>query len=595
MIDGFYFEERLRHGFQDRHMVHQGLHGIIVRFVEVLVHFFIDDGRYGLAVVSFRAELLAEEDLFLMFAEDHRSQSIAHAPFHDHLAEDAGHLLEVAGGAAGDLIENDFFRTAAAESDTQLSEKMRLRDEGTFFMREHHGVAARLSARNDGDFMHRIRILQKGRHDGMAGFMVRGDPSFLIAHLMALSFRSVADFFAGLFQIGHGDRLSVLTGSQKGCFIQHVRKIGPCEARDFLCDGIEIDIRFQRLILRMDTQDRKTASEVRTADDDTAVETARTQKRRIEDIRTVRRSEGDDAFVRAEAIHLDQELVQRLFSFVVSAAEAATSLTAHCIDFIDEYDAWCILLCLGKEVTDTGSTNTDKHFYKVRTGDGEEWHPRFTGHRFGKQGLTCPWRADEEHALRDLRTDRRIATRIFQEIHHFGELFLRFVFPSDIREIHMDLAFGGHLRSGLAKAHDTSAAALCLVHDPEPHADQNDDRKQRREQIHPPGRLFRRFCSDDDATFRKLRQKLRVIVRCIGSEFAAVLQLTADGIVRHRHGVDILLLDLRNEIAVGDFRVFFLRMNKGIEYGDRYNDQKHIEGHILYKFIQYFPPSLYFL
>lgn len=96
--------------------------------------------------------------------------------------------------AAGDLIENDLFRTAAAESDTKLSEKMRLRDEGTFFMREHHGVAARLSARNDGDFMHRIRILQQGRHDGMAGFMVRGDPSFLIAHLMALSFRSVADF-----------------------------------------------------------------------------------------------------------------------------------------------------------------------------------------------------------------------------------------------------------------------------------------------------------------------------------------------------------------------------------------------------------------
>lgn len=129
------------------------------------MHFFIDDGRYSLAVVSFRAELLAEEDLFLMFAKDHRSQSIAHAPFHDHLAEDAGHLLEVAGGTAGDLIENELFRAAAAESDTHLSEKMRLRDEGALFMREHHGVAARLSARNDGDFMHRIRILQKGRHD----------------------------------------------------------------------------------------------------------------------------------------------------------------------------------------------------------------------------------------------------------------------------------------------------------------------------------------------------------------------------------------------------------------------------------------------
>ena len=62
MIDGFHLEERLRHRFQDRHIVRQCLHGIIIRFIEVLVHFFIDDGGYSLAVVSFRAELLAEEE-----------------------------------------------------------------------------------------------------------------------------------------------------------------------------------------------------------------------------------------------------------------------------------------------------------------------------------------------------------------------------------------------------------------------------------------------------------------------------------------------------------------------------------------------------
>ena len=42
----------------------------------------------------------------------------------------------------------------------------------------------------------------------------------------------------------------------------------------------------------------------------------------------------------------------------------------------------------------------------------------------------------------------------------------------------MDLAFACHLRSGLAKAHDASAAALCLVHDPEPYDDKDDDRKK---------------------------------------------------------------------------------------------------------------------
>ena len=228
----------------------------------------------------------------------------------------------------------------------------------------------------------------------------------------------------------------------------------------------------------MDTEDSQTSAKVRTAYDDAAVKTARTQERRIKDIRTVRSGDRDDAFIGTETIHFDEQLVQRLFAFIMSATQSASALTADGIDFIDEYDTWCILLSLGKEIAYAGCADADEHFYEIGTGDGEERNARLSCYSSGKKGLACTWRSDEKNALRNLGADSRITSRIFQEIDDFGKFFLRFVLTCDIIKVDMDLAFACHLRSGLAKAHDASAAALCLVHDPEPYDDKDDDRKK---------------------------------------------------------------------------------------------------------------------
>src|SRR2546426_935554 len=50
------------------------------------------------------------------------------------------------------------------------------------------------------------------------------------------------------------------------------------------------------------------------------VEATRAEQGRIEDIRTVGRRHQDDAFVRFEAVHLNQQLIQGLFALVVPAA-----------------------------------------------------------------------------------------------------------------------------------------------------------------------------------------------------------------------------------------------------------------------------------
>src|SRR3546814_4163700 len=52
------------------------------------------------------------------------------------------------------------------------------------------------------------------------------------------------------------------------------------------------------------------------------VEAARAEQRRIEHVGPVGGGDDDDAFVRFEPVHLDEELVQGLLALVIAVAEA---------------------------------------------------------------------------------------------------------------------------------------------------------------------------------------------------------------------------------------------------------------------------------
>ena len=55
------------------------------------------------------------------------------------------------------------------------------------------------------------------------------------------------------------------------------------------------------------------------------VEAAGSQQRRIEDVGPVRGGQHDDALRAGEAVHLGQDLVQRLFALVVTAERACAA------------------------------------------------------------------------------------------------------------------------------------------------------------------------------------------------------------------------------------------------------------------------------
>ena len=81
------------------------------------------------------------------------------------------------------------------------------------------------------------------------------------------------------------------------------------------------------------------------SDLDDAVEPAGPHKCRIEDIEPIGSGHDNDARIWTESVHLDQKLVQRLFSLVVSLL-SATPLPANCVYLVDEDDCRCQLTSL---------------------------------------------------------------------------------------------------------------------------------------------------------------------------------------------------------------------------------------------------------
>ena len=145
------------------------------------------------------------------------------------------------------------------------------------------------------------------------------------------------------------------------------------------------------------------------ADRDLAVEPARAQQRRVEDVRPVGGRDQDDVGARVEAVHLDEQLVERLLALVVAAAEAGAALAADRVDLVDEDDARRVLLGLLEQVAHAGGADADEHLDEVRAGDRVERHARLAGDRARQQRLAGAGRPVEQHALGDLRAERLVA------------------------------------------------------------------------------------------------------------------------------------------------------------------------------------------
>ena len=226
------------------------------------------------------------------------------------------------------------------------------------------------------------------------------------------------------------------------------------------------------------------------------VKAAGARERRVERLGPVRGGEDDDAVVALEAVHLGQQLIERLLALVV-AADLPVTLFADGVDLVDEHDARRFLLGLAEQVAHLARAHADEHLHELRTGHGEKRHVRLTGNGLGQHRLAGSRRADEQDALGHGCADVLIFRRVVQVVDDLGQVFLGLILTGDIGEFD---ALGGldiDLRVRAAEPEHHGVRPAGLVRHALEHELAEGDKKHDRQQPRQQERQKRRHLLDD--------------------------------------------------------------------------------------------------
>ena len=346
------------------------------------------------------------------FSERNVFKSVAHTVIGDHFADRVGCPLDIVCGSGRNLVEDDLFGSTSAEEDIDFVDQIAFRLHRFFFLFTVLRKASdTVRARNDGDLVDRRIVGRKSADERVPRFVERDDAPFFFVFLARLFFETDAHFVDRVVKIGHRHfRVSVAYGEQ--CrFVYDVRKVGPRKTYRTVGEGFEIDVGIELDVFRVDAQNLFPALDVGTFDGHLAVKAAGAQKRGIEYVGAVRRRQNDQSFFVVETVHFDEELVERLFAFVV-AAEVVHTAFADRVEFVDKDDARRFFARLAEEIANAARTDADEHFNEVRTRNAEKRYARFSRYGAREERFTRTRRPDQEHALRDLTADVGVFFRL---------------------------------------------------------------------------------------------------------------------------------------------------------------------------------------
>ena len=222
----------------------------------------------------------------------------------------------------------------------------------------------------------------------------------VIGHNGVLLLVAGNDYLDALLQVGLGGKAASVTDGAEGGLVDDVGQLGTGSTGGHTGDLVEVHVLGDLDLFGVYLQNGLAPQQVGQLHGYTAVETTGSGQGRIKRLRAVGGGQNDDAGVALEAVHLGEQLVQRLLALVAAAA-----LLADGVDLINEHDAGGFLLGLLKQVAHLGRAHAHEHLHELRAGHGEERHVGLAGHSLGQHGLAGARRADQQHALGHGRAD----------------------------------------------------------------------------------------------------------------------------------------------------------------------------------------------
>ena len=252
-------------------------------------------------------------------------------------------LLDVVAGSGCGLAVNDVLSHITAHAYHDAVHEISLFQGVLILLGKAYRKTQCPSVGYDRNLVEGVGILKIVVQQRVTCLMVCSGLLFICSHETAFTGNTENDLIPGLLVIGHGDGLPFVAGGKERRFIDQVGQVGTGGAGGCLCNPLKIDVITAFNLLRMDAENVKSFLDVRKIDDDLPVEASRTKQCRIENIRAVGRSYYDDAGVGGEAVHLNENLVESLLPFIVTAAKSASSGAAHRIKLINEENTGSVL------------------------------------------------------------------------------------------------------------------------------------------------------------------------------------------------------------------------------------------------------------
>ena len=238
---------------------------------------------------------------------------------------------------------------------------------------------------------------------------------------------------ARFLQVVVGDHGAAGAAGEQRRLVDQVGEVRAREPGRAARDRAQVDVRLHRDLARVHAEDRFAPLQVGIADRHLPIEAAGAQQRRIEDVLPVGRGDDDDAGVAFEAVHLDEQLVERLLALFV-AQRVAAAAAADGVELVDEDDAGAVAAGLLEQPAHARRADAGVHLDEVGAAGEEERHARFTGDRARQQRLAGSRGADEQHALGDPAAERRESLGFAQEVDDLLDLVLGLVDAGDVLE-----------------------------------------------------------------------------------------------------------------------------------------------------------------
>ena len=161
-----------------------------------------------------------------------------------------------------------------------------------------HGISPHAAAAaDDRDLVDGVSPRQTTGDQGVAGFVIGDSQKLFLANHALLALGAGQDTLDPFLEVSGLDAGLPLAGGQQGGLVDEVRKVGTHEAGGHRGDLAEVQLITNRHVADVDLEDLLPAAEVGAIDGDLAIESARTNERRVQRLRPVGGRHDDDAAV----------------------------------------------------------------------------------------------------------------------------------------------------------------------------------------------------------------------------------------------------------------------------------------------------------